>query len=316
MKTLLFEGKISKVAIIKVLSAFSKKAYHSKLSPVVFKKFADPKLPASNWVRVKNIQTGICGSDMTFYRCAQGPSTAFLPMPCSEVTFLGHETVGEVVEIGKDVKNLKIGDKVCMQKYMASCELKGFKPNEFCDMCKKGNYSDCENYGKPSKVQEPVGAGMGDSYIAPEGQLLEVNDLTNDEAVLVEPFAVSLHAVLKYVPKPNDKVLVIGAGMIGLNVIQFAKLLMPECKIYVMENNTNKHAFAKKLGADEILSGDPYQAVARATNGKLYEKGNNRCDATLLFRSSLNMTIFGKISPRPLRRKASSTATLTSSIYP
>ena len=276
MKTILFEGKISKVAIIKVLSAFSKKGYHSRLSPVVYKKFPDPKLPAENWVRVKNIQTGICGSDMTFYRCAQGPSTAFLPMPCSEATYLGHETVGEVVEIGSAVKNFKVGDKVCMRKYMASCELKGFKPDEFCDMCKMGNYSDCENYGEPSKFNSPVGAGMGDSYIAPEGQLLEVNDLTNDEAVLVEPFAVSLHAVLKHVPKPNDKVLVIGAGMIGLNVIQFAKLLMPECKIYVMENNPNKHSFAKKLGADEILSGDPYQAVAKATNGKLYEKGNNR----------------------------------------
>ena len=68
----------------------------------------------------------------------------------------------------------------------------------------------------------------------------------------------------------------IGAGMIGLNVIQFAKLLQPKCKIYVMENNPNKHEFAKKLGADEILSGDPYTVVAKATDGKLYGKGKNR----------------------------------------
>ena len=108
MKTILFEGKISKVAIIKVLSAFSKKAYHSKLSPVVYKKTPRPKnCRLKNWVRVRNIQTGICGSDMTFYRCAQGPSTAFLPMPCSDVTYLGHETVGEVVEVGSKVKKLQ-----------------------------------------------------------------------------------------------------------------------------------------------------------------------------------------------------------------
>ena len=112
MKTIYFEGKISKVAIIKVLSAFSKKAYHSCLSPIRYKKFPDPALPADNWVRVKNIETGICGSDMTFYKCAQGPSTAFLPIPCSKITYLGHETVGEVVEVGKAVKMFKVGDRV------------------------------------------------------------------------------------------------------------------------------------------------------------------------------------------------------------
>lgn len=276
MKTILFEGKISKVAIIKILSFFSKKAYHSKLSPVVYKEYPDPKLPAENWVRVKNIQTGICGSDMTFYRCAQGPSTAFLPMPCSDVTYLGHETVGEIIEVGKEVKKFKVGDRVCMRKYLSSCELKGYKEEEFCDMCKIGNYSDCENYGEPSKINVPTGAGMGDTYIAPEGQVMTVDGLTDDEALLIEPFAVSLHAVLKHVPKPNDKVLVIGAGMIGLNVIQFAKLLQPKCQIYVMENNPNKHAFAKKLGADQILIGDPYKAVANATNAKLYQSGKNK----------------------------------------
>ncbi len=276
MKTIYFEGKISKIAIIKVLTAFSKKGYHSRLSPIRYKKFPDPKLPADNWVRVKNIETGICGSDMTFYKCAQGPSTAFLPIPCSKITYLGHETVGEVVEVGSAVKKFKVGDRVCMNKYMACCDLKGYSEDEQCEMCKAGNYADCENYGEPNKYDIHAGAGMGDSYLAPEGQLLSVDGLSDDDAVLIEPFSVSLHAVLKRVPKENEKVLVIGAGMIGLNVIQFAKLLQPKCKIYVMENNPNKHEFAKKLGADVILTGEPYEAVAKATNAKIYGKGKNR----------------------------------------
>ena len=276
MKTIYFEGKISKVAIIKILTAFSKTGYHSRLSPIRYKKFPDPKLPADNWVRVKNIQTGICGSDMTFYKCAQGPSTAFLPIPCSKITYLGHETVGEVVEVGSAVKKFKVGDRVCMNKYMACCDLKGFNEDEQCDMCKAGNYADCENYGEPNKFDIHAGAGMGDSYLAPEGQLLSVDGLSDDDALLIEPFSVSLHAVLKRIPKENEKVLVIGAGMIGLNVIQFAKLLQPKCKIYVMENNPNKHEFAKKLGADVILTGEPYEAVAKATNAKIYGKGKNR----------------------------------------
>ena len=276
MKTIYFEGKISKVAIIKILTAFSKKGYHSRLSPIRYKKFPDPKLPADNWMRVKNIQTGICGSDMTFYKCAQGPSTAFLPIPCSKITYLGHETVGEVVEVGSAVKKFKVGDRVCMNKYMACCDLKGFNEDEQCDMCKAGNYADCENYGEPNKFDIHAGAGMGDSYLAPEGQLLSVDGLSDDDALLIEPFSVSLHAVLKRIPKENEKVLVIGAGMIGHNVIQFAKLLQPKCKIYVMENNPNKHEFAKKLGADVILTGEPYEAVAKATNAKIYGKGKNR----------------------------------------
>lgn len=276
MKSLYFEGKISKIATIKVLSKFSKKTYHSCLSPIKYKKFEDPKLPAENWVRVKNILTGICGSDMTFYKCAQGPSTAFLPIPCSDITYLGHETVGEVIETGSAVKNYKVGDRVCMNKYMACCTLKGYSAEEECDMCKQGNYADCENYGEPDKYDAFVGAGMGDTYLAPENQLLSVEGLSNDDAVLIEPFAVSLHSVLKRVPKENEKILVIGAGMIGLGVIQFAKLLQPKCKIYVIEKNPNKHDFARKLGADEFLSGDLYEAVAKCTNSKLYGKGKNR----------------------------------------
>lgn len=276
MKTIIFEGKISKIAVIKVLSAFSKKAYHLKCSPIKYMKQPDPKLPSDKWVRVKNIETGICGSDMTFYTCAQGPSTAFLPIPCSSVTYLGHETVGKVVEVGSAVKKFKVGDRVCMNKYMACCNLKGFNEEDECEMCKAGNYADCANYGEESKINIITGAGMGDQYLAPEGQLLSVEGLSDDDAVLIEPFAVSLHAALKHVPKENDKVLVIGAGMIGLGLIQFVKLLQPKCKIYVMERNPNKHEFAKKLGADEILSGEPYQAVADATDAKMYGKGNNR----------------------------------------
>lgn len=276
MKSIYFEGDILKIGLIKVMSKFSKKAYHSKVSPIKFKTFEDPKLPKEDWVRVKNIETGICGSDMTFYTCAQGPSTAFLPIPCSKITYLGHETVGEVVEVGSKVKNFKVGDRVCMNKYMACCDLKGYDKQDECEMCKAGNYADCENYGEPSKVNIYAGAGMGDSYLAPEGQLLSVEGLTDDEAVLIEPFAVSLHAALKRVPKEGEKVLVVGAGMIGLGLIQFLKILQPKCKVYVMERNPNKHEFAKKLGADEILVGEPYEAVKNATGAKMYGKGGNR----------------------------------------
>ena len=275
MKTIIFEGKILKIGLIQILSKLTKKAYHFRISPIKFLKIKDDKLPNENYVKVKNILSGICGSDMTFYTCKQGPSTAFLPMPCSDITYLGHETIGEVVEVGKNVTKFQVGDRVTMHKYMACCDIKGIEPQ--CEKCQEGNYAICENYGEPSKIKQIVGAGFGDYYYAPQGQLLKVpNEITNEQAVLIEPFAVSLHSVLKCVPKDNDKVLVVGAGMIGLGIIQFIKVLNPNCKVYVMERNPNKHEFAKKLGADEILSGDNYTSVAKATNAKLYQKGKNK----------------------------------------
>lgn len=275
MKTLIFEGKMLKVGTMQVLSKFSKKAYHLKCSPIKFVETTGDKLPKENWVKVKNIITGICGSDMTFYTCKQGPSTAFLPIPCSAVTYLGHETVGEVVEIGSQVTRFKVGDRVTLHEYLACCDNKGIE--ERCENCKNGDYAICENYGEESQIKQHIGAGMGDYYYAAENQLLKIDDkITNEQGVLIEPFAVSLHSVLKRVPKENDKVLVIGAGMIGLGIIQFIKVLQPKCTVYVMEYNPNKHAFAKKLGADEILTGAPYEAVAKATGAKLYGRGKNK----------------------------------------
>ena len=117
-----------------------------------------------------------------------------------------------------------------------------------------------------------TGAGFGDYYLAPEHQLCKVFDeLDDDQAALIEPTAVSLHAVLRHTPKAGEKVMVLGAGTIGLGIIQCLKILQPDCKVYVMERVPSKQAFALKLGADEILKGEPYAAVAKATGAKVYE---------------------------------------------
>ncbi len=274
MKTILFEGKLSKIVAIKALSKISKRAYHLPISPVRKVTLPDPKLPGNNWVRVKNILSGICGSDMTFYTCGQQASMAFYPMPGSDITYLGHETVGRLVEVGSDCGEFNIGDRVVMRKYMSCCDINGVTP--LCPSCQAGNFAACQNYGVVPQNKVTRGAGFGDSYIAPVSQLMKVDDCLSDtEAMLIEPFAVSLHSVCKHIPAKGDNVLVIGAGMIGLNIIQFVKHFQPHCTVHVIERNPNKQDIARKLGADNFLSGELYQAVCNATGATMFTKGSN-----------------------------------------
>ena len=276
MKTLIFEGNIRKVATTLVLSKFSKKAFNLSCSPISYKTYEDKPLPKDTWIKVKNIQTGICGSDMTFYTCAQSASMAMYPIPCSDITFLGHETVGEVVEVGSAVTKVKVGDRVVLKEYMQCCDIKGYDKEDFCENCKKGEYTICSNYGEPSKIDVPTGAGFGDYYIGPETKVIKIDEsISNDEAVMIEPCAVSLHSVMKKIPEVNDKVLVIGGGMIGLNIVQCIKILQPNCEVHVMERVPDKQELCKKLGADYIVSGNPFDYTSKVTNAKKYKKGKN-----------------------------------------
>ena len=276
MKTLVFEGKIGKVATTIVLSKITKKAFDFKCSPIRFNKYEDQKLPKDTWIKVRNIQTGICGSDMTFYTCGQSASMAMYPIPCSDITYLGHESVGIVSEVGSKVTSVKVGDRVVLKEYMQCCDLKGYDKEDFCENCKKGEYTICSNYGEPSKIDVPMGAGFGDYYIGPETKVLKIDDsISDDQAVIIEPCAVSLHSTLKKIPEVNNKVLVIGGGMIGLNIIQCVKLFQPNCEVHVMERVKEKQEFAKKLGADYIVDENPYDYTAKHTNAIKYKKGKN-----------------------------------------
>jgi threonine dehydrogenase-like Zn-dependent dehydrogenase len=159
---------------------------------------------------------------------------------------------------------------------MSCCGNKGIETP--CRFCAEGNYCLCENYGEPSPLTLPdTGAGFGDYYLAPEQQLSRIDDaLTNDQAVMIEPTAVSLHAVLMSPPKPGDKVMVLGCGTIGLGVVQALKVIEPDCEVWVMEKVKDKQDFALRIGADHVLKGPPYEAVAKATGARTYKgfRGN------------------------------------------
>jgi len=274
MKTIYFEKDIPRILATKFAAKCCKPLLYTGLNAVKYnKRLPDPPLPADDWLRVRNIACGLCGTDVSFFKATTGTNSALEPIPVSKRTYLGHENVGVVVEAGPAVKKFKAGDRVTIREYMSGCGTKGIKPP--CRHCAEGNYNLCLNYGESSPLKLPdTGAGWGDTFIAPEQQLSLIDEeLTDDQAVMLEPSCVSVHAVLMAPPAPGEKVMVLGCGAIGLGIVQAIKIVQPECKVWAMERIKPKQEFALKLGADHILSGDPYEATAKATGGSRVYSG-------------------------------------------
>ncbi|MCU0846234.1 MAG: alcohol dehydrogenase catalytic domain-containing protein [Spirochaetes bacterium] len=269
MRTIYFEVSIPKILLTKLLAPVFSGVYFSPLSPVRYDKLPDQPLPGENWVRVKNRLAGICGADMALFFVHAHPKITLAALPGVPRAFMGHELVGEVVETGRGVKDLKPGQRVVLQKYLPCCSMKEIHPP--CPHCREGNYTLCENFSEGAALPANTGAGFGDHFLAHRSQLIRVPDSISDgAAVMLEPASVSLHAVLKSPPSRGDRVLVIGAGVIGQNVIQFARAFQPNCAIHVLEKVPFKKELALSMGADLVLEGDPYEAVARTTGGHLY----------------------------------------------
>lgn len=269
MKSLFFDVNISKILLTKMLAPVFPWIYASPLSPVRFGTLPDPPLPGPNWVRVDSTMAGICGTDLSMFFVKASPSISVAALPGVPRVFMGHEVVGRISETGAGVADLSAGDRVVMQSYLPCCAVKDIDPP--CESCGSGNYCMCENFSE-GPMPENTGAGFSDRFIGHRKQFLKVpDDISDDQAVLIEPAAVSLRAVLKRPPGQSEKVLVIGAGTIGLGVIQFARAAAPSCKIYVMERIPFKQELAVEMGADRVLSGDAYEQVADVTGAKLYK---------------------------------------------
>ncbi|HHT65057.1 MAG: zinc-dependent alcohol dehydrogenase [Caldicoprobacterales bacterium] len=268
MKCVYFEKDIPRILITKLAAKLFRPLLYTGLNAVKFNRnLPDPPLPADDWLRVRNISCGLCGTDVSFFKATTGTNSALEPIPLSKRTYLGHENVGIVIEAGPAVTKFKVGDRVTIREYMSGCGNKGIKPP--CRYCAEGNYNLCLNYGEPSPYNLPdTGAGWSDTFIAPEQQLAKIYDeLTDDQAVMVEPTCVSIHSVLMSPPAPGEKVMVLGCGTIGLGIVQALKIVQPNCEVWAMERIKPKQEFALRLGADHILSGDPYEAASKATGG-------------------------------------------------
>jgi len=239
------------------------------MSPLRMGELPEPDLPGPEWVKVRVYSCGLCGSDMHLLQLAINPRVSIAAIPGMQRIFLGHEIFGEVAEVGGDVSELKIGDKVSYLGFFPNCKALELDP---CPPCAEGNYTLCLN---PHMKNLPSnrGGGFSEYMLAHKSQWVKLPDeFTEDQVLLTEPIAVGVHASFKRLPQAGERVLVIGSGTVGLNILQVLKAMEPSASVTVLARYPAQEDMARRLGADDVIrGGDPYKAVSAKTDGRLFD---------------------------------------------
>lgn len=206
-------------------------------SPLTVETVDDPT-PQSTGLVMKVSFCGVCGTDLHATR--EGLTTAC----CGQV--LGHEYVGEIVEVGKDAEgDWEIGDRVCALPFIACGK---------CLPCAAGHFFECQNKSvsgvdAPGGFAEYVATGARETIRLPGSLELQT-------AALVEPLAVGIHAVRIADVKAGSRVMVVGAGPIGLTVALWARFFGARA-VVVSEIASSRSALAMKMGATSVIQPDP-----------------------------------------------------------
>ena len=199
----------------------------------------DIPVPKSNEVLVKLEYVGICGSDMHYYET--GAIGNFVVKP---PFVLGHEPGGTVIEVGSDVKHLKVGDRVALEPG---------KTCGHCEFCRQGKYNLC-----PDVIffATPPVDGVFQEYVAHEADLCFKlpENVSTMEGALIEPLAVGFHAANQGGAHIGQTAVVMGAGCIGL-VSMMALKAEGVSRVYVVDIMEKRLQKALELGADGVING-------------------------------------------------------------
>lgn len=225
-----------------------------------FEKREIPKV-ADNEVLIKLEYVGICGSDLHYYETGRIGDYIVKPP-----FVLGHEPGGTVVEVGKDVKHLKTGDRVALEPGKTCGK---------CEFCRTGRYNLC-----PDVIffATPPVDGVFQEYVAHEADLCYKlpDNVSTLEGALIEPLAVGLHAANQGGAHAGDIAVVTGAGCIGL-VSMMALKAMGVSKVYVVDVMQNRLEKAMELGATGVINAKENDVVK-----KVMELTDNRgCDLAI-----------------------------------
>ena len=221
---------------------------------IKFQNFADPALESGDSVILKVKKSSICGSDLHIYHGDLKPDRPFV---------VGHEFIGEVVEVGDMVRRFKVGDDViaapgCGCGVCRSCHAGGGCENGVVRVFGMGPLSNYLHGGQAEYVMVP--AADTSLIKIPEG----VND---DQAILLTDNLPTGYAGAKWAEiQPGQTVAVIGLGSVGLNAVECAYFLGAS-KVFAVDKIPERLAAAESMGAIPISGEDAVSQIREATKG-------------------------------------------------
>ena len=194
--------------------------------PLVIKERPDPT-PGEGEVVVKVARCGICGSDLHMTE-AGNHGMAYPPD-----SLIGHEYAGEVVALGPGVEKFKVGDRIAAYNMMGCGQ---------CSHCLAGLPKWCAQF-------RGIGSGFAEYSLANARDSVKLpSTLSLEDGALIEPLATGLHGVAMAAMKPGSRVLVLGAGPVGLATIYWARLLGAG-KIVTVARSSQRRALALEMGS-------------------------------------------------------------------
>ncbi|OBT61476.1 hypothetical protein VE03_09347 [Pseudogymnoascus sp. 23342-1-I1] len=192
--------------------------------------------PLPNEVQVAVHSTGICGSDLHYYDDFRNGAFAVLAPLC-----LGHESAGTVTATGSSVTTLSVGDRVALEVGMA-CGT--------CELCKGGRYNICEAmlFKSSAKTFPHANGTLAELVNHPADLCHRIpENITFDQAALIEPLSVSIHGVNRSQAPPGGKTLIFGAGAIGLLTAAVLRA-QDMSEVVVADIDSARLEIAKELG--------------------------------------------------------------------
>jgi threonine dehydrogenase-like Zn-dependent dehydrogenase len=266
MKAIVFRYSLPRFAFAYLGGFLTPRAYLGALGPLALEDIPEPQLPADDWIVVRTRLCGVCGSDLKqvfLDGSFDNPLTALISFPA----VLGHEVVGTIERVGPRVTSRRVGERVVLNPWL-SCRPRGIVPP--CDACQRGQYFFCKHFtdGRlPSGIHlgncRTASGGYAPFLAAHESQLFPIPDgVSFDQAVLADPFSVSLHAILKSPPSEGGLALVYGCGTLGLLSIAILRALFPRARVIAIARYPHQEMLARELGAERVIrTGDPAEIV-------------------------------------------------------
>jgi threonine dehydrogenase-like Zn-dependent dehydrogenase len=258
MKALVFARQPARYAAAMVAGAL-RPGRGARYGPLSLRDVAPPDLPGPDWLRLRPRLSGICGSDLA---TIDGRSSRYFEPIVSFPFTPGHEIVGDLAD-GRRVVVIPV----------LHCAARGVTPP--CAMCRAGRVNLCERIafgqlepGLQCGFCESTGGGWSHEMVVHPSQVVAVpDDLTDEQAVLVEPLACAVHAARAVDAR---KVALIGAGALGLLTIA-ALRAAPDgpAEIVATAKHPEQRRWAKELGADVVCAPGELERVVRSSTSSL-----------------------------------------------